>query len=95
MPDEPMPPDAAPTDNFDPAAQGWEPHTDTGFIGLVGPLWIRQEENGRRYGFIAEPKHHNYRGTVQGGMLMTFVDRALGMTAPFCESGGSFWVYPN
>jgi hypothetical protein len=23
---------------FDPAAECWEPHTDTGFIGLVGPL---------------------------------------------------------
>ena len=29
---------------------------------------------------MAEPKHHNRRGIVQGGMLMTFADRAMGMT---------------
>ena len=29
---------------------------------------------------MAEPKHHNRRGVVQGGMLMTFADRSMGMT---------------
>jgi acyl-coenzyme A thioesterase PaaI-like protein len=81
MPDESMPLGAASIGSFDPMAEGWEPHTDTGFIGLVGPLWIRQKGDKRTYGFLAEPKHHNYRGTVQGGMLMTFADRALGMAA--------------
>ena len=32
------------------------------------------------YAFMAEPKHHNRRGVVQGGMLMTFADRSMGMT---------------
>ncbi len=81
MATEPEFPEAAPLGGFDPAAEGWEPHTDTGFIGLVGPLWIRQEGAKRSYGFLAEPKHHNSRGVVQGGMLMTFADRALGMAA--------------
>ena len=26
---------------FDPAAAGWEPYRDEGFIGLVGPFWSR------------------------------------------------------
>ena len=29
---------------------------------------------------MAETKHHNRRGVVQGGMLMTFADRSMGMT---------------
>jgi acyl-coenzyme A thioesterase PaaI-like protein len=29
---------------------------------------------------MAQPKHHNRRGIVQGGMLMTFADRSMGMT---------------
>ena len=66
---------------FDPAAQGWEPYTDEGFIGLVGPFWMKQEGESYRYGFLAEKKHHNRRGVVQGGMIMTFADRSLGMTA--------------
>ena len=66
---------------FDPALQGWEPYSDEGFIGLVGPLWQKTDEQGIRFAFLAERKHHNRRGVVQGGMLMTFADRALGMTA--------------
>lgn len=66
---------------FDPAAAGWEPYTDEGFIGLVGPFWIRHRGDSHEFAFMAERKHHNRRGVVQGGMLMTFADRSLGMTA--------------
>lgn len=66
---------------FDPAEEGWRPYSDEGFIGLVGPLWERPCGESLRYAFLAQPKHHNRRGVVQGGMLMTFADRAMGMTA--------------
>jgi acyl-coenzyme A thioesterase PaaI-like protein len=70
---------------FDPAAHGWEPYSDEGFIGLVGPFWTRQDSGKdgetHRFAFLAAPKHHNRRGVVQGGMLMTFADRSMGMTA--------------
>ena len=65
---------------FDPAAAGWEPYRDEGFIGLVGPFWSRQSGDSYLYAFKAEPKHHNRRGVVQGGMMMTFADRSMGMT---------------
>lgn len=65
---------------FDPAAAGWQPYHDEGFIGLVGPFWSRPAGDSYLYAFLAEPKHHNRRGVVQGGMLMTFADRAMGMT---------------
>jgi acyl-coenzyme A thioesterase PaaI-like protein len=66
---------------FDPAAAGWEPYGDEGFIGLVGPFWMRPfGDDSYRYAFLAEPKHHNRRDVVQGGMLMTFADRSMGMT---------------
>jgi acyl-coenzyme A thioesterase PaaI-like protein len=71
---------------FDPAAAGWQPygHDDTGFIGLVGPFWSRPKKTDRgdsfEYAFLAGEKHHNLRGVVQGGMLMTFADRAMGRT---------------
>jgi acyl-coenzyme A thioesterase PaaI-like protein len=82
MPDADPSPVAMTTERaaFDPRAAGWEPYTDEGFIGLVGPLWMRPEGDGYVYAFMAEPKHHNRRGVVQGGMLMTFADRAMGMT---------------
>ncbi len=65
---------------FDPAAAGWEHHADHGFLGLVGPIWERPLGESFRYAFLAEDKHHNRRGVVQGGMLMTFADRAMGRT---------------
>jgi acyl-coenzyme A thioesterase PaaI-like protein len=69
------------TSPFDPAAHGWEPYTDEGFIGLVGPFWTRTDGGTHRFAFMAQPKHHNRRGVLQGGMMMTFADRSLGMTA--------------
>lgn len=65
---------------FDPAASGWQPYSDDGFIGLIGPLWTREEAGMPRFGFLADRRHRNRRGVVQGGMLMTFADRAIGMT---------------
>ena len=67
---------------IDPAAAGWTPYRDEGFIGLVGPFWTRPQAGTEtpQFAFLAEPKHHNRRGVVQGGMLMTFADRSMGMT---------------
>ena len=66
---------------IDPAAEGWRPVKDDGFIGLVGPIYTRKRDAGADYAFRAEAKHANLRNVVQGGMLMTFADRALGRTA--------------
>jgi uncharacterized protein (TIGR00369 family) len=66
---------------FDPASDGWEAIPDDGFIGLVGPIWQKPDESGMRFAFLADVKHRNRRGVVHGGMIMTFADRALGMTA--------------
>jgi acyl-coenzyme A thioesterase PaaI-like protein len=74
------PPSSPPATPFDPAAAGWEVYKDEGFVGLVGPFWSRPNGDSVRYAFMAEPKHHNRRGVVQGGMLMTFADRSMGMT---------------
>ena len=71
----------------DPAADGWTPFQDVGFIDLVGPIWQRREGNDVTFAFRAEPKHENLIGVVQGGMLMTFADRTLGAAA-WAAAGG-------
>ena len=60
-------------------AAGWRRMPDEGFIELVGPFWQHTVDKGR-FCFLAEPRHHNRRGIVQGGMLVTFADRSLGTT---------------
>jgi uncharacterized protein (TIGR00369 family) len=75
---------ASPT--FDPVAAGWDPDDDEGFVALVGPMWKRRSGETDHYGFVAGPKHHNRRGVVHGGMLMTFADRALGRTCRYANA---------
>ncbi|HMK80030.1 MAG TPA: PaaI family thioesterase [Xanthobacteraceae bacterium] len=72
--------DQTATKPFDPTASGWEAYTDDGFIGLVGPFWQKFDGETPRFAFLVEPKHHNRRNVLQGGMLMTFADRSMGMT---------------
>ena len=64
-------------------ASGWTVVENTGFLHLVGPLWQRIVDGVHEYALVAEDKHHNRRGLVQGGVLMTFADRTCGMTARF------------
>jgi len=64
-------------------AAGWAIVETTGFLNLVGPLWQRAVNGEREYAIVAQDKHHNRRGLVQGGLLMTFADRASGMTARY------------
>lgn len=49
---------------------------------MVGPIWTKKDaDDRRRFGFLAEQRHANLVGVVQGGMVMTFADRTLGMLA--------------
>src|SRR3954465_15549668 len=70
-------------------ALGWSSVDATGFIALVGPLWHRVVNDAHEYALITEDKHHNRRGVVQGGVLMTFADRSCGMTARFVSGSTS------
>jgi len=55
----------------------------SGFLHLIGPLWQRLVNGEHEYALITQDKHHNRRGLVQGGVLMTFADRTCGMTARY------------
>jgi acyl-coenzyme A thioesterase PaaI-like protein len=62
---------------------GWTIVETTGFIQLIGPLWQRVVDGEHEYALVAQDKHHNRRGLVQGGVLMTFADRTCGMSARY------------
>jgi len=64
-------------------ADGWSLVEATGFIQLVGPIWERVVDGTHEYALPTVDKHHNRRGLVQGGVLMTFADRTCGMTARY------------
>lgn len=62
-------------------AEGWSEIEDDGFIDLVGPFFHRKVDHAHQYAVVAQTKHRNLRGVVQGGMLMTFADRTMGLAA--------------
>jgi len=64
-------------------ASGWTMVETSGFIALIGPLWQRVVDEVHEYAIVTQDKHHNRRGLVQGGLLMTFADRSCGMTARY------------
>jgi uncharacterized protein (TIGR00369 family) len=64
-------------------SSGWTMVEATGFISLIGPLWQRVVDDAHEYALVTQDKHHNRRGLVQGGLLMTFADRTCGMTARY------------
>ena len=70
-------------------ASGWSMVETTGFVHLIGPLWQRVVNGEHEYALVAQDKHHNRRGLVQGGVIMTFADRTCGMTARFVSGSPS------
>jgi acyl-coenzyme A thioesterase PaaI-like protein len=64
-------------------SDGWKIAETSGFMHLIGPLWERLVDGELEFALITEDKHHNRRGLVQGGVLMTFADRTCGITARF------------
>jgi uncharacterized protein (TIGR00369 family) len=59
--------------------EGFAPYRGPGpFIEHVGPIHVREEGDGPVFGLLAEERHTNHRGTVQGGLLSTLADFTLG-----------------
>lgn len=58
---------------------GFVPFPEQGpFLEHVGPVHVREDGERLVLGLRAEERHANHRGTVQGGLLSTFADFALG-----------------
>jgi uncharacterized protein (TIGR00369 family) len=58
---------------------GFAPFPNQGpFLEYIGPIHVREGDEELVLGLRAEERHVNHRGTVQGGVLSTFADFALG-----------------
>ena len=47
------------------------------YLEHVGPLHVREDDDGPAFGLRVEERHRNARGSVQGGLLATLADVAL------------------
>ena len=58
---------------------GFSPFPNQGpFLEHIGPIMIKDDGDELVLGLQSEERHANHRGTVQGGLLSTFADFALG-----------------
>ena len=69
--------------------EGFAPIPGQGpFLEHVGPICIDDHGDELVLGLRAEERHTNHRGTVQGGLLSTFADFALGRAIEFDADDG-------
>jgi acyl-coenzyme A thioesterase PaaI-like protein len=62
-----------------PIPEGYRPFIADGtFPEIIGPLYFKREGDDYSYGFLAKKTHANGNGVIHGGMLMSFLDEALG-----------------
>ncbi|HEX2234010.1 MAG TPA: PaaI family thioesterase [Thermoleophilaceae bacterium] len=58
---------------------GFVPFGNQGpFLEHIGPVYVREAESEFVLGLQAQDRHSNHRGSIQGGLLSTFADFALG-----------------
>jgi uncharacterized protein (TIGR00369 family) len=61
------------------APDGFEPFPNQGpYLEHIGPIYVQKDNGDLVLGLKTEERHTNHRGTVQGGLLSTFADFALG-----------------
>lgn len=62
--------------------EGFKPRRfGDGFIAANGPLYLKKLERGVLLGFRVEPRHCNPMGICHGGMIATFCDMLLPISA--------------
>jgi acyl-coenzyme A thioesterase PaaI-like protein len=57
------------------------------FLDLVGPVWRRIEGDKLRFGIFVSEKHDNSQRRAHGGVIMTFCDEGMGVTANAARPG--------
>ena len=62
-----------------PIPEGFRPFESRGlFTEKIGPLYTKTDGDSTVFGFLADEGHTNSNGVVHGGMLLSFLDEAMG-----------------
>jgi acyl-coenzyme A thioesterase PaaI-like protein len=63
------------------------------FVGLIGPLWYKEEGDRLRVGLPLESRHGNPMGWAHGGLLVTVADMVMGAGSGYYT--GMLWPHPT
>jgi uncharacterized protein (TIGR00369 family) len=67
--------------------EGFKPRRfGDGFIAVNGPLYVKKQDSGILLGFRVEPRHCNPMGICHGGMISTFCDMLLPISAHYLSA---------
>jgi acyl-coenzyme A thioesterase PaaI-like protein len=66
---------------LDPTTEGWTQAESSGLPAFLHPVWTRREGEHTAYAFGARADLCNARGVIHGGILASFMDQTLGLTA--------------
>ena len=70
-----------------PPGDGWLPIADETFVGGMGRIFERHSEGRVEIALCTDDRHRNLSGIVHGGVLMTLLDRAVGVSCRLVSDG--------
>lgn len=65
----------------------WTPVDDETFLSTIGQVLQRKRDGKLEVGLLTDPRHRNRSNIVNGGVYMTLIDRALGLTCRMMGGG--------
>lgn len=57
----------------------WVPHRNEGFVGGLGQIFERRRDGLLEIGLQTDDSHRNLSGILHGGVMMTLIDRTIGI----------------
>jgi uncharacterized protein (TIGR00369 family) len=68
---------------------GWEPHVDGTYVSGIGEVFERRRDAAIEIALRTDARHVNLSGIVHGSIVMTLIDRAIGLNCRAVADGDS------
>jgi uncharacterized protein (TIGR00369 family) len=77
------------TDVQGPEADGWTREADGTFVTSMGAIYVRRTDAGVEVALQTDASHRNLSGNVHGGVILTLLDRVMGINCRNAVPGGA------
>jgi uncharacterized protein (TIGR00369 family) len=77
------------SDVLEPEACGWSREEDGTFVTSMGAIYVRHTDAGLEVALQTDASHRNLSGNVHGGVILTLLDRVMGINCRNAVEGGA------
>jgi uncharacterized protein (TIGR00369 family) len=70
-----------------PLDNGWEPHIDSTYVSGIGEVFERRRDAMIEIALQTDERHVNLSGIVHGSIVMTLIDRTIGLNCRVVAEG--------